>query len=168
MGHSYSMTKLHILLPTDVFPPRCGGAGWSAHALALALIERGHAVTAVVPRQGAAGAVREQVLGVPTLRWGYYAPRIPFVQNYFRHERLWPNLADVIVELATSDHRPLTTDHRPSHDDADLRSSVVGRRSSVVIHAQHVQATPAAIMAGRRLGAPVIVTVRDHWPWDYF
>jgi glycosyltransferase involved in cell wall biosynthesis len=23
-------------------------------------------------------------------------------------------------------------------------------------------------MAGRRLGAPVIVTVRDHWPWDYF
>jgi glycosyltransferase involved in cell wall biosynthesis len=23
-------------------------------------------------------------------------------------------------------------------------------------------------MAGRRLGVPVIVTVRDHWPWDYF
>jgi glycosyltransferase involved in cell wall biosynthesis len=23
-------------------------------------------------------------------------------------------------------------------------------------------------MAGKRLGAPVVVTVRDHWPWDYF
>ncbi len=23
-------------------------------------------------------------------------------------------------------------------------------------------------MAGRRLGVPVVVTVRDHWPWDYF
>src|SRR5512144_1321050 len=44
-------TALDVLLPSDVFPPRCGGAGWSAHALALALIERGHAVTAIVPRR---------------------------------------------------------------------------------------------------------------------
>jgi glycosyltransferase involved in cell wall biosynthesis len=27
---------------------------------------------------------------------------------------------------------------------------------------------PAAVIAGRRLGVPVVVTVRDHWPWDYF
>ena len=78
-----SVEKLHILLPTDVFPPRSGGAGWSAHALALALIERGHAITAVVPRQCGVGIAREELLGVPTLRWGYRAPRIPFVQNYF-------------------------------------------------------------------------------------
>jgi hypothetical protein len=44
-------TPPRVLLPSDVFPPRCGGAGWSAHALALALIERGHAVTAIVPRR---------------------------------------------------------------------------------------------------------------------
>ncbi|NTU86043.1 MAG: glycosyltransferase family 4 protein, partial [Chloroflexales bacterium] len=37
-----------------------------------------------------------------------------------------------------------------------------------IIHAQHVQAAPAAVMAGRELGVPVVVTVRDHWPWDYF
>jgi glycosyltransferase involved in cell wall biosynthesis len=144
---------LHILLPSDVFPPRAGGAGWSAHALALALIGRGHHVTAVVPRQGAPGLSREDVLGVPTVRWGYYAPRIPFVQNYFRHERLWPRLAEVLVQQATADN----------HAD----SSFVVRRSSI-IHAQHVQVTPAAVIAGQRLGAPVVVTVRDHWPWDYF
>jgi glycosyltransferase involved in cell wall biosynthesis len=136
--------------------------------LALALIERGHAVQALVPQQGRRGAAREEVLGVPALRWGYRAPRIPFVQNYFRHERLWPRLADALVELAVADDRPLTTDHRPLWGCEDRRSSVVGRRSSIVIHAQHVQVAPPSVMAGRRLGVPVVVTVRDHWPWDYF
>ncbi len=118
-------------------------------------------MTAVVPQQGGHGARREDVLGVPALRWGYRAPRIPFVQNYFRHERLWPRLANVLAELAAADQQPPL-------GGGDRRSSVVGRRSSVVIHAQHVQTAPPAVMAGRRLGAPVVVTVRDHWPWDYF
>src|SRR2546421_12827060 len=85
--------SLRLLLPSDVFPPRCGGAGWSAHALAAALRERGHEVTAIVPRPGAPGLLREEVLGVPTLRWGYRTVGVPFVQNYLRHERLWPRLA---------------------------------------------------------------------------
>lgn len=135
---------LDILFPTDVFPPRSGGAGWSTHALALALIGRGHRVTALVPREGARGMLREQVLGVPAVRLGYQASRLPFVRNYHRHERLWAPLAEAIVgEAADASGRP-------------------------VIHAQHVQAAPAATIAGRRLGAPVVVTVRDHWPWDYF
>jgi glycogen(starch) synthase len=159
--------RLRILLPSDVFPPRCGGAGWSAHALALALIERGHAVTAIVPRQGGHGITREEVLGVPTLRWSYRAPRIPFVQNYFRHERLWPRLSDILVEIATNDERRTTNDIRAVHE-PPLHSSFVHRRSSFVLHAQHLQTAPPAVLAGERLGAPVVVTVRDHWPWDYF
>ena len=43
-------TPRQIIMPSDVFPPKCGGAGWSAHALALALHQRGEHVTAVVPR----------------------------------------------------------------------------------------------------------------------
>lgn len=137
---------MHILLPTDVFPPRCGGAGWSAHALALALIARGHTVTAIVPREGHHGRLTGETLGVPTISVGYRAPRIPFVRNYARNERLWSRLAQVIVEAgAAHTSRPAT-----------------------IIHAQHVQAAPAAVMAGRRLGAPVVISVRDHWPWDYF
>jgi glycogen(starch) synthase len=135
--------RLHVILPTDVFPPRCGGAGWSAHALARALLARGHAVTAVVPALGAPGVRREEVLGVPTVRYGYRAPRLPFVRNYARHERLWPGLATLLAELATTP-------------------------GQAIIHAQHVQTAPAAVLAGRRIGAPVVVTVRDHWPWDYF
>src|SRR5262249_7641034 len=105
---------MRILLPSDVFPPRCGGAGWSAHALAAALIEGGHCVTALVARPGAPCVERGEVLGVPTVRWGYRAPPVPFVRNYFRHERLWPRFADLLVELATADQRPTTSDQRPT------------------------------------------------------
>jgi glycogen synthase len=153
-----------VLLPSDVFPPRCGGAGWSAHALALALIERGHAVTAVVPRRATKDERRttkgryllrrssfvvrpqtEDVLGVPTIRVDYWAPHVPIIQNYFRYEYFWPHLADVMT-----------------HELSEFPSQ------STIIHAQHVQTAPAAIIAGQRLRVPVVVTVRDHWPWDYF
>jgi glycosyltransferase involved in cell wall biosynthesis len=134
---------LHILLPTDVFPPRCGGAGWSAHTLARALIARGHHVTAIVPRRGPGAPTREDVLGVPTLRVPYRAPGLPFVQNYFRYERFWPRLAAAIAAQG-----------QPGEP--------------TIIHAQHVQSSAAAVQAGQQLGAPVLITVRDHWPWDYF
>lgn len=137
---------MQILLPTDVFPPRSGGAGWSAHALALALQARGHRVTAVVPRAGAPGVTRADVLGVAAVGYGYRAPPIPFLKNYWRHERLWPGLAALLEQEA--------------------RRTPAGE--PLVIHAQHVQVTPAAVLAGQRLGAPVVVTIRDHWPWDYF
>ncbi len=136
---------MRILIPSDVFPPDGkGGAAWSSHALACALLARGHRVTAIVPAQGRRGVVPFDALGVPALRVGYSAPRLPIIQNYFRHERLWPRLARAMVAEARNGPPP------------DL------------IHAQHVQAAPAAVRAGRELGVPVVVTVRDHWPWDYF
>jgi glycosyltransferase involved in cell wall biosynthesis len=123
-----------------------GGAAWSAHALALALVRRGHEVTAVVPTRAPHTTTPDLPNGsVPTVRWPYVAPPIPFVQNYYRHEQLWPRLADTLIELG---------------------ARVAGH--PLLIHAQHVQTTPAAIMAGARLGVPVVATVRDHWPWDYF
>lgn len=143
---------MRILLPSDVFPPgSVGGAAWSAHALAKALLQRGHDVTAVVPMLAAAPdhhttLWQEMVQGVPTLRYSYHAPRLPLLQNFYRHERLWLPLSDVLVDLA-----------RRQHNTRD-----------VLIHAQHVQTTPPAVLAGLSLGVPVVVTVRDHWPWDYF
>lgn len=136
---------MRIILPTDVFPPDGkGGAAWSTHALARALIERGHMASVVVPIRGQRGRRRAEALGVPTLRVGYGAPRLPIVQNLFRHELLWRPLAQAIVAEARRGPPP------------DL------------IHVQHVQTAPAAVIAGRALGVPVVVTVRDHWPWDYF
>lgn len=74
---------------------------------------------------GAAATQAEDVLGVPTVRVGYTAPRIPFVQNYARFERFWPRLAGLLAELLAQR----------------------GRQS--LIHAQHVRTG-----AGRRAGRP--------------
>ena len=136
---------MRILIVSDVFPPSGkGGAAWSSHALARALLTRGHQVSAIVPIRGAHGIQFRDAEGVPTLSMGYWAPRLPILQNYFRHEQLWEKLARVIC---TEAHRGVRPD---------------------LIHAQHVQSAPAALLAGRRLGLPVVVTVRDHWPWHYF
>ena len=150
---------LHVLMPTDVFPPVCGGAGWSAHALARALQGRGHEVTAVVPRSVSAPLlgtqgdrllppVVEDVLGVRTVRVAYGVPRVPVVANWYRHEWLWPLLRNVLVQEALRDSGK-----------AQLR---------LVIHAQHVQSVPAAVLASCELDVPIVATVRDHWPRDYF
>lgn len=159
---------MHILLPSDVFPPVCGGAGWSAHALARALQERGHHVTAIVPRAVAmahpvragrahlvvtsrdvqvrlAASPAVDVLGVPTISVPYVTLRLPFIANWYRHEWLWPLMRNVLVREAS----------RPE-------------QGPTIIHAQHVQSVPAAVLAGRELDIPVVATVRDHWPWDYF
>jgi glycogen(starch) synthase len=42
-----------VVLATEVYPPRAGGAGWSTRALALALRGAGHAVTVVTTSPGA-------------------------------------------------------------------------------------------------------------------
>jgi len=147
---------LHIVMPTDVFPPNSGGAGWSAHALALALQARGHRVTAIMPRPIPAGRLPHAIhrlapspsqdrLGIMTVEAPYVVARLPFVANWYRHEWLWAGLRNVIVR---------ETLRRP------------GRPT--VIHAQHVQSVPAAVLAGDELGVPVVATVRDHWPRDYF
>jgi glycosyltransferase involved in cell wall biosynthesis len=142
---------MHILIPTDVFPPgNVGGAAWSTHTLAHALHQRGHKVQVVVPvEQGKPTRLlgTEDLSpdnGIAVLRWGYTASRIPFVRNRDRHERLWGQLAKVLV--AQGQH--------------------MGGR--LIIHAQHVQTTPAAVLAARQLGVPVVATIRDHWAWHYF
>ncbi|PYP99324.1 MAG: hypothetical protein DMF82_25175 [Acidobacteria bacterium] len=41
-----------MLLVTEVYPPRAGGAGWSTRALALGLREAGHRVTVMTTSLG--------------------------------------------------------------------------------------------------------------------
>jgi glycogen synthase len=43
---------VRILLPTEVYPPRAGGAGWSTRALALALKAAGHDVAVLTTSPG--------------------------------------------------------------------------------------------------------------------
>ncbi len=130
---------MRLLLAADVFPPRCGGAGWSSYHLARGLQQAGHDVLVVVPRERAALRGETAVGGVPVREFPYRAPRLPFLRNLFRNELLWPRLGRFLARLVQEERLDL-------------------------IHAQHSLTAPAALYAR---GVPVVVTVRDYWPLCY-
>ena len=67
---------MKITLATEVFPPRAGGAGWSARALALALKDAGHDVHVVTTAAG------------PPAEGGVPITRLPGVSGPFRRGRM--------------------------------------------------------------------------------
>lgn len=132
---------LTILLATDVFPPKCGGSGWSTYHLARALRERGHRPIVARPREGLRGAILTEYDGLPVHELGFSARggSIPFVRGINRQERFWPRFARFLADLA-------------------------GREGADLIHGQHLLSIPAAVGAGQTLGLPTVATVRDYWP----
>ncbi len=135
---------MHILIPTDAFPPICGGSGWSSYELARGLRARGHRLTVVQPRPGTSTGVRERTYdGFRVLEHGSPAPRVPYVRNYFKNERLYPVLADFLAGIITSER-------------VDL------------VHGQHVLTCIPSIAAAHHTSVPVVCTVRDYWPVCYW
>ena len=135
---------MKVLIPTDAFPPVCGGSGWSTYELARGLRARGHDVTVVQPKPGTAAGVREESYdGFRVLHFGAPAPDIPYVRNYYKSEKLTRSLAAYLGTLLRRDR----------YD---------------VVHAQHVLTTIAGIEAGREAGVPAVATVRDYWPVCYW
>ena len=82
---------MNILLPTDAFPPVCGGSGWSTYELARGLRAprpRRHRRAATARRRRRVCA-RAAYDGLRVLEVGAPAPPIPYVRNYFKNERLY-------------------------------------------------------------------------------
>ena len=88
---------MRILLPTDSFPPNCGGSGWSTYDLARGLRARGHTVLIIQPRPGQSDAARREYDGFEIEEIASPAPAIPYVRNYFKNERLWHALEGVMA-----------------------------------------------------------------------
>jgi glycosyltransferase involved in cell wall biosynthesis len=133
---------MRILIATDAFPPVCGGSGWSTYELARGLRRRGHHLVIVQPFSERAptptGYDGFAVIGVPA-----FAPRVPFVRNYFRNELFYRRLADFLYAIIRDEHIDL-------------------------VHAQHVLTGPPAVGAARAAGVPSVCTVRDYWPACYW
>lgn len=135
---------MNILLPTDAFPPVCGGSGWSSYELARGLRARGHTVTVVQPRPGTPRGVRETTYdGLRILEFGVAAPPIPYVRNFLKNEKLYANLGTFLEEL-------------------------IARERVDIVHGQHVMTCVPSVTAARRRGIPAVCTVRDYWPVCYW
>lgn len=128
-----------VLFATEYYPPFApGGAEWSNAAWAAALARRGVRVVVVTPNYGAAAREERDGVGVA---------RIPFAWKLGAGQR----------EAGWLVHRnPLFALYFAWH-----LARVARREGAGVIHAQQKGALVAAWLAGRRLGLPVVATIRD-------
>ena len=108
---------MRILIPTDAFPPVCGGSGWSTYELARGLRARGHDVD----HRPAASRARPPACAKPTttasacVEFGAPAPNIPYVRNYYKSETADPSLATTWPTLLAAG--PLRRRPRAARDD---------------------------------------------------
>ena len=135
-----SRTGWRVWLVTDVYPPGCGGSGWSTHALARVLRDRGHRVS-VIGTDPSHSSVRER-----------------------RYEDI--EIAEVGMQAAHRDPRrrlgARDYSYRVLRDYLETR---LRREPDVdILHAQHLHSGPPAIDAGRAQGRATVVTLRDYWP----
>ena len=135
---------MRLLIVTDVFPPICGGSGWSAYDLARGLRARGHELTVVQPRLGGARTTEPQGFdGFRPISFFSLEPAIPFVRSWFRNERFWPRFADWL-------------------------GNAIRENQIELVHAQHALGAPPAVAAARAAGIPSVCTIRDYWPLCYW
>ncbi len=135
---------MNLAIISDVFPPKCGGSGWSSFYLARAMQQHGHTVRVVVPRESDEfGQAEREYEGLPVTEFLYKAAKIPFVRNYSRNEQLYPRFAVFLEEFFTK--------HQIS-----------------VAHGQHYLTIPPTVMAGERTGVATVATVRDYWSVCYW
>lgn len=135
---------MRLLIVTDVFPPICGGSGWSAYELARGLRARGHELKIVRPRFG------ERPKDDPGGFDGFWpiefqasAPTVPFLRNLGRNEWFYPRFAHWLQDIIR--------EHRIE-----------------LVHAQHALSGPPGVIAARAAGIPSVCTIRDYWPLCYW
>jgi len=130
---------MNVCLVNEYFPPFApGGAEWSVDALARAMAARGLRVTIVTPNYGA--AAREERDGVSVVRFPF--PR-----------RLPPGRTPAAPKWLANPVFYLW---------ASLAVARAARRAGAeVIHAQNKHSLIPCVLAGRWLGVPVFLTIRD-------
>jgi len=130
---------VRICLVNEYFPPFApGGAEWSAEALARALARRGHVVVAVTPNYGA--PAREA-------RDGFTVVRFPFPA------RLPPGRATLSPRWLANPFFYLYA--------AAAVWWIARRERAELIHVQNKHTLIPGVLAGRLLGIPVFLTIRD-------
>lgn len=129
-----------IWLVTDVYPPDCGGSGWSTHALALALVDRMHRVEVISLNPGRTDVARRSYEGIDVAEVGTRSAR--------RSLRRRLGARDYACGLL----------------ERYLRGRLRDTPGVDVLHAQHLHSGPPTIQVGLAHGLATVVTIRDYWP----
>jgi glycosyltransferase involved in cell wall biosynthesis len=125
---------MKILVTTDAFPPGAGGSGQSTAVLSRALARRGHGVTVVVSKPWDPSRVEE---------------------------KNWQGIP--VVEVGVGESRLGSARRREARLASFLKGWAPEARFDLA-HGQHWLSGGATIRAGRKVGFPVVLTVRDYWP----
>jgi len=86
-----------ILYVTDVFPPHCGGSGWSVYFFARALRQKGYEVQIISLDGGPRIYDGFEVQSIPLSR-----SHLPFVSNWLRENRDLPKIAKSLEQFSTN------------------------------------------------------------------
>lgn len=129
-----------VWLVTDVYPPECGGSGWSTHALACALLSHGHRVSVIVVEPSHSRVIDRRFEDVEVTEVGVRSA----------HRSPWRRLGSRDYSY-------------------DTLTRYLGKRLRAepgvdVLHAQHLHSGPPTVDVGRAHGCATVVTVRDYWP----
>lgn len=129
-----------VWLVTDVYPPDCGGSGWSTHALARVLLNRGHKPHVIVVEPTRNGVTHRNFEQIEIAEVGVRAAHRNPWRRLGSHDYTYGVLSDYLSQRLTE------------NPDVDI------------LHAQHLHSAPPTIHVGRVHGLATVVTVRDYWP----
>jgi glycogen(starch) synthase len=129
---------MNILLTSDVFPPNCGGSGWSTFFLARALKNSGLHVKVLTFDSDGKSVTNDNYRGVDVVRYG-------------RDLKDGPAMRFVEKKMSLSGFE-------------DAVSDIISKENIQAVHAAHYLSALATEGAARKRGIPFVVTVRDYWP----
>lgn len=132
--------EVGVWLVTDVYPPGCGGSGWSTHALAQTLAAHGHSVEVISLDAGAEGLSQRVFEDIHVTELGVGRAR----RNPLRR-------------LGAQDyaHRAL---------ERYLAARLEETPGPHILHAQHLHSGPPSVVAAASAGIASVQTLRDYWP----
>ncbi len=129
---------MNILLTTDVFPPYCGGSGWSTYFLAKGLQKQGHNIKVITYQQGHKKIVEDKYNGIDVIRIG---------------RKLQSDPVSRLLEKKKSGTRFI------SQIKKSLKSDDIE-----IVHAAHMLSGLFTRSALDGKDIPYVITIRDYWP----
>lgn len=129
---------MNILLTSDVFPPNCGGSGWSTFFLARALKTRGAKVKVLAFKSDQKGIKKDEYRGVEVIRFGRMM-RGDAALRFIEKKRSLSNFESRIADI-------------------------ISKEKIQAVHAAHFLSAVASAGPVKKAGIPFVITVRDYWP----